>query len=51
MYLKGCLYANRDNLFDVGTQSEMEVNQKLCYCMVKALFLDSNSSDFATQKY
>jgi len=22
--------------FDVGTQSEMEVNQKLCYCMVKA---------------
>ena len=27
--------------FDVGTQSEMEANQKLCYCMVKALFLDS----------
>lgn len=37
--------------FDVGTQSEMEANQKLCYCMVKALFLDSNCSDFATQKH
>lgn len=37
--------------FDVGTQSEMEVNQKLCYCNAKALFLDSNSSDFATQKH
>lgn len=37
--------------FDVGTQSEMEVNQKLCYCMVKVLFLYSNSCDFATQKH
>jgi len=37
--------------FDVATHSEMEVNQKLCYCMVKALFLDSNSSDFAMQKH
>lgn len=37
--------------FDVGTQSEMEANKKLCYCMVKALFLYSNSSDFATQKH
>lgn len=24
--------------FDVGTQSEIEANQKLCYCMIKALF-------------
>ena len=37
--------------FDVGTQSEIEANLKLCYCMVKALFLYSNCSDFATQKY
>ena len=37
--------------FDVATQSEIEANQKLCYCMVKALFLGSNSSDFATQKH
>lgn len=37
--------------FDVGIQSEMEANQKLCYCMVKALFLYSNSCDFATQKH
>ena len=37
--------------FDVGTHSEIDANQKLCYCMVKALFLDSNSSDFATQKH
>lgn len=37
--------------FVVATQSEIEANQKLCYCMVKALFLDSNSSDFATQKH
>ena len=22
--------------FDVASQSEMEANQKLCYCMVKA---------------
>lgn len=37
--------------FDVATQSEIEAKQKLCYCMVKALFLDSNSSDFATPKH
>ena len=37
--------------FVVATQSEIEANLKLCYCMVKALFLDSNSSDFATQKH
>ena len=37
--------------FDVVTQSEIEANPKLCYCMVKALFLDSNCSDFATQKH
>ena len=37
--------------FDVATQSEIEASQKLCYCMVKALFLYSNCSDFATQKH
>jgi len=37
--------------FNVGTQSEMGASQKLCYCMVKVLFLGSNSSDFATQKH
>ena len=37
--------------FVVATQSEMGASQKLCYCMVKALFLDSNSSDFARQKH
>ena len=37
--------------FDAATQSEIEASQKLCYCMVKALFLDSNSSDFARQKH
>jgi hypothetical protein len=41
----------KTTFFDVASQSEMEANQKLCYCMVKALFLDSNSSDFATQKH
>ena len=37
--------------FFVATQSEIEATQKLCYCMIKALFLYSNSSDFATQKH
>ena len=37
--------------FDVATQSEIEASQKLCYCIVKALLLDSNSSDFATQTH
>lgn len=37
--------------FDVATQSEIEASQKLCYCIVKALLLDSNSSDFAAQTH